>query len=227
VLGDLPLALEQAAAYITRKAITPAGYVQRLRERAPELFAAGRPQDYEHTVATVWGLAFSELAEQPVATRLLGVCAHLAPDRIPRELLDASSDLDDDAPVSAQGVDDAIELLLAYALLSATADGTLGMHRLVQDQARTTAGREGCAVSAARAIALLDWVLPDRPWEHQQWPLCLRLLEHALTAAGCAEQHEVARAQTARLLGRVAQYQHARAAYATARGLLERGLAIL
>jgi hypothetical protein len=134
----------------------------------------------------------------------------LASERIPRELLDASSDLRDvDAPVSAQGVDDAIELLLAYALLSVTADGTLGMRRLVQDQARTTAGREGCAVSAARAIALVDWVLPDRPWEHQQWPLCRRLLEHALTATGWAEQHEVARAQTARVgvLARVAQYQ--------------------
>ena len=66
-LGDLPLALEQAAAYYNAKAITPAGYLQRLRDRAPELFAAGRPVGYEHTVATVWSLAFNELTEQPVA----------------------------------------------------------------------------------------------------------------------------------------------------------------
>jgi hypothetical protein len=35
-LGDLPLALEQAAAYVNAKAIIPAGYLQRLRDRAPE-----------------------------------------------------------------------------------------------------------------------------------------------------------------------------------------------
>ena len=66
-LGDLPLALEQAAAYTNTKAITLAGYLQRLRDRAAELFAAGRPAGYGHTVATVWSLAFDELAEQPVA----------------------------------------------------------------------------------------------------------------------------------------------------------------
>jgi len=75
-LGDLPLALEQAAAYITTKAITAAGYLGRLRDRAPELLDAGRPVGYEHTTATVWSLAFTELAHQPVATRLVGVCAH-------------------------------------------------------------------------------------------------------------------------------------------------------
>ena len=66
-----------------------AGYLQRLRDRAPELFAAGRPAGYGHTVATVWSLAFEQLAEQPVAAELVRVCAHLAPERIPRELLDA------------------------------------------------------------------------------------------------------------------------------------------
>jgi hypothetical protein len=88
VLGDLPLALEQAAAYASAKAISLTGYLQRLGERAPELLAAGRPAGYEHTIATVWSLAFEQLAEQPVAADLARVCAHLAPERIPRELLD-------------------------------------------------------------------------------------------------------------------------------------------
>ena len=226
-LGDLPLALEQAAAYISAKAITAAGYLERLRDRTPELFAAGRPAGYGHTVATVWSLAFGELAEQPVARELVRVCAHLAAERIPRELLGAISDLGgDDAPVAARAVDDAIELLLSYALLTATADSTLGMHRLVADVARATAGADGCAAAAARAVDLVDGVLPGRPWEHEQWPVCVRLLEHAMTAAAWAEQHEVARAQTARVLARVGQYQQARAAYTTARALLERALAI-
>lgn len=43
VLGDLPLALEQAAAYSNRQAIGLAGYLQRLRDRAPKLLGAGGP----------------------------------------------------------------------------------------------------------------------------------------------------------------------------------------
>ena len=43
-LGDLPLALEQAAAYINELALGASGYLERLRDRAPELFAAGRPR---------------------------------------------------------------------------------------------------------------------------------------------------------------------------------------
>jgi tetratricopeptide (TPR) repeat protein len=226
VLGDLPLALEQAAAYVNTKAIRLTGYVDRLRDRAPELFAAGGPAGYEHTVATVWSLAFDQLADQPVAADLVLVCAHLAPERIPRELLEAYADDSGDPAVTPQAVDDAIELVLRYALLTATADSTLAMHRLVQGVARATAAEGACAAAAARAVALVDSVLPNQPWEHEQWPACARLLEHALSAARSAEQHGTVRAQTARVLVRVGQYQNERAEYAPARALFERALEI-
>jgi tetratricopeptide (TPR) repeat protein len=86
--------------------------------------------------------------------------------------------------------------------------------------------RELCAGCAARAVALIDRVLPARPWEHEQSPACARLLEHAMSAARYADLHDTGRKQTARVLARVGQYQHARAAYATARELLQRALAI-
>ncbi|MCA1680234.1 MAG: hypothetical protein LC777_15415 [Actinobacteria bacterium] len=53
-LGDLPLALEQAAAYTNTQAITLGVYSERLRDRAPELFAAGRPLDYYSGVVNSW-----------------------------------------------------------------------------------------------------------------------------------------------------------------------------
>ncbi len=117
-LGDLPLALEQAAAYTNTKAITLTGYLDRLRDRAPRLFSASRPPGYEHTVSSVWQLAFEQIAEHPLAHDLLRVCSHLAPERIPRELLEAAVE-DSDAPnVTQLAADDAIELLLRYALLT-------------------------------------------------------------------------------------------------------------
>jgi Tetratricopeptide repeat len=91
---------------------------------------------------------------------------------------------------------------------------------------RAPGGRDGVRGAAARAVALADRVLPGQPWEHEQWPACMRLLEHALSGAGWAEEHDAARELTARVLTRVGQYQSARAEYATARELLQRALAI-
>jgi hypothetical protein len=83
-LGDLPLALEQAAAYIEETAISPAGYLALLGERAAELLSLGHPTDSEHTVATTWTVALQRLHDQaPAAVDLLRLCAFLAPDDIP------------------------------------------------------------------------------------------------------------------------------------------------
>ena len=70
--------------------------------------APGGQRGYEHTIATVWQLAFEQAAKDPLAGRLLGVCAHLAPDRIPRELLEAAArGSDGDVPVAVlDAVDD-------------------------------------------------------------------------------------------------------------------------
>jgi len=105
-LGDLPLALEQAAAYANTQAITLSGYLHRLRDRAPELFAAGQPVGYEHTVATVWQLAFEQIATVPVAYELLAVCAFVGAERIPRELLEALAGHSTMPGVTGQDVDD-------------------------------------------------------------------------------------------------------------------------
>jgi tetratricopeptide (TPR) repeat protein len=226
-LGDLPLALEQAAAYANLQAIGLREYVRRLQDRAPELFAAGRPRNYQHTVATVWMMAFEQLVAQPVARQLLRVCTCYAPDRIPRELLAAyvttPATLEGDAQ---RTVDEAIEILLGYALLSAAAELTLGMHRLVAWQTREHAGADEQRIAAATAVLLVYEVLPDRPWQPQHWPLCQRLLSHALAAAEHAERHHAALAETARVLGLLAQYVQARGEFTAARELYERAVSI-
>ncbi len=225
-LGDLPLALEQAAAYINAKVITAAGYLQRLRDRAPELFAAGGPVGYAHTVATVWSLAFQELAEHPVAAELVAVCAHLAPERIPRELLNAYASVSDEPAVSPRTVDEAVELLLGYALITATAENTLGMHRLVQDVANATADLAGRTAAVSRAVGLLEAALPARPWEHEQWPVCARMLAHAVTATQHAQDYGVALESAARVLELVGVYEQVRGSFRSARELAERAVAI-
>ena len=64
-LGGLPLALEQAAAYVQASGESLAGYLALFRQRRADLLARGEPTGYPKTVATTWALAF----ERPAAGR--------------------------------------------------------------------------------------------------------------------------------------------------------------
>ena len=90
-LGHLPLALDHAAAYCRRTG-------HRLRRRIEELPAdlirkAPRGVDYDTPVFATFELAIDKAAEAcPEAEKLMGICAFLAPDRIPLSLFtDGSS----------------------------------------------------------------------------------------------------------------------------------------
>jgi Tfp pilus assembly protein PilF len=223
-LGDLPLALEQAVAYASTHAITLSAYLDRLRDRAPRLFAVGRPPGYEHTVATVWQLAFEQVSKHPVAQLVLAVCAFLGPEGIPRELLET---LANGSGISAEDLDDAIAVLLGYALLTPSVEGSFAMHRLVGQLAREHADTATRRSAARLAVAMLTALWPEQPWEHEHWATCQRLLPHALTAAQHIQQLDAQDALTAVLLAQVGHYQQARAQCQPAQQQLTRALAIL
>jgi hypothetical protein len=88
-LGALPLALEQAAAYITAAGtVSLTDYAQLFATRALELLKRGQPLGYQHTVATTWSLALQELqGTEPVTIELLTLAAFMAPDDLPQPLL--------------------------------------------------------------------------------------------------------------------------------------------
>jgi hypothetical protein len=87
-LGDLPLALEEAAAFLEETGVSLARYLQLIRGRMSEVFQletlAGSPETVRR-VATVWSVSLERVhAEAPAAEALLTVCAFLAPEDIPR-----------------------------------------------------------------------------------------------------------------------------------------------
>jgi hypothetical protein len=87
-LGQLPLALEQAAAYIETQQLPIAEYVELFEQRRGELLAKGRPAAHQVTVDATFSLAFDSLREgSPAAAQLLVLCALLAPDQLPLDLL--------------------------------------------------------------------------------------------------------------------------------------------
>ncbi|MEW9511733.1 AAA family ATPase [Streptomyces bacillaris] len=88
-LGCLPLALEQAAAYLNQVQIDVDRYLSMLREAPGEAFATtARRGEHERTIARVWQHTLRAMnQENPHATHLLRVLAWFAPDNLPRTLL--------------------------------------------------------------------------------------------------------------------------------------------
>jgi NB-ARC domain len=134
-LGDLPLALEQAAAYLVENS-TPVGeYLELLRDRGPELFALGQPATSEQTIATTWAVSLDRIAiETPPAQDLLSLCAFLAPDDLPRSLLaEHPGELPGplaNAVYDRVGFQQALGALRRYSLATVTAEA-VSVHRLV------------------------------------------------------------------------------------------------
>lgn len=147
-LGDLPLALEQAGAYIEACGCSIAHYLELFRTRRQELLKRGQPsQDYPDTVATTWELSFQKLQEaSPAAANLLNLCAFLAPDDIPKDLLvEGAVQL----PEPLAGIvhdpvafNDALAVLRRYSLME-VADEALAVHRLVQAVVRDRLNKKG------------------------------------------------------------------------------------
>jgi hypothetical protein len=103
-LGDLPLALALAAAFVRETGCTFGDYLRRFKARWAEFDQQQQAEPgYGRTVGVTLGLALDRLREghsgaSPAET-LLTVCAFLAPTNIPRELL--ADELPDEATLDA------------------------------------------------------------------------------------------------------------------------------
>lgn len=86
-LGRLPLALEQAAAYVTATAIDCADYVTLFEERRSEMLSRGAVSGHEAVVATLWDLSLAAIEQRDLAAMgLIEMCAYLSNTAIPLDL---------------------------------------------------------------------------------------------------------------------------------------------
>jgi Tetratricopeptide repeat len=194
-LGGLPLALEQAGAYIQASGGSLARYLALFRKRRPEMLARGEPTGYSQTVATTWRLAFEDVQQAaPVAAGLLRLLAFCAPEAIPlRRLLQPRPELagrlgDEVAPVLAPLLDDelaagdAIAALRRYSLISPPADGAVSVHRLVQAVTADQMPAELVRQWRQAAAVLIEDAIPDDTHLPEAWQMCAVLLPHTQTA---------------------------------------------
>ena len=90
-LGDLPLAIAQAAGFMAGTGMAAEEFLGLLATRAGQLLAQGTPGSYPRSLAAATGLIVDRLARQdPAAAELASVCAFLAPEPIPESLFTAA-----------------------------------------------------------------------------------------------------------------------------------------
>ncbi|MET8183135.1 FxSxx-COOH system tetratricopeptide repeat protein [Streptomyces sp. NPDC005336] len=145
-LGDLPLALEQAAAWLTETGMPVDEYLHVFEDeradvstRRAELLAQGVPVDYPEPVAAAWNMSLRRLAEHhPGALQLLQVCSFFAPEPISRRLFSGVRGVSL-SPELSEVLQDPIKLghaireINRYALIKINhRNNTIEMHRLVQ-----------------------------------------------------------------------------------------------
>jgi tetratricopeptide (TPR) repeat protein len=229
-LGGLPLALEQAGAFITASGtITLAGYAELFATQARELLRRGQPVGYQHTVATTWSLALETLQQTaPAAVDLLTLAAFLAPDDLPQPLLVSHHD-ELPEPLEATAADplalsDAVAALRRYSLVRVVADG-LFVHRLLQTVVRADMEPDTERTWAATAVRLLRAGFPDRSSVIAAWPECERLLPHVLAVAEHGQRLEVELKVRLWLQHQAAIYLWSRGRYRQALTLQEEALA--
>ena len=229
-LAGLPLALDQAGAFIEETQTTLAEYLQLYRQEGRWLRAKRGQLAIDHpSVAATFSLAFAKVvAANPAAAELVRFCALLYP-MIPEEIFTSgASELGEVlSPILSQplGLVELRRDACRFSLLQRDAPHQqLLIHPVVQavlkDEMEPALQRQW----AERAVRAVNHCFPGV--EFSTWPLCERLLPQALTCVTLVQEWALVFPEAARLLYRVADYLYDRGRYTETESPLRSSLKI-
>jgi hypothetical protein len=159
-LGDLPLALEQAAAWFLTTAMPIREYIDLLDRRVKELLDEGKPAGYPLTVAAFVNVAVDELRTVNLATaQMFSLFAYLGGEPVRQSLLSRGSNADISQPLR-----DA----LADSIRTGKIVRDLRRYGLAKTVGRPTAGASGDRTPLLQVHRLVQRVLRDTLTEEQQ-----------------------------------------------------------
>jgi tetratricopeptide (TPR) repeat protein len=236
VLGYLPLALEQAAAYISVNKCNFSTYLKAFSQEGAKVLALSgvKAGIYPHTVATTWTMSLDRVAREcPVAVALLKLCSQLAPEAIPMALVRKGGAkmgaaiarfLEDQG---ALGPDALLAPLVHYSLVNRNNNkDVFSMHRLVQAVTRASLGGEPERRQwAEAAVQALTAAFPDVT-SVETWAECELCLPHVLACLTGAGTCDLRTPESASLLNKAGYYLDNRARFDEAEEVYQQTLAI-
>ncbi len=234
-LQGLPLALAQAAAYVTRHRSRYDAYLRGYRKKKLGLLEQGLPdEDYPFSIATTWAMSMEQVEKSNTASlALLKLCALLQPDAIPEELFRGAVDeldeplrstlrADDD---DEQALDSLLEPLLCHALMQRDpANRMLSVHRLVQQAVLHRLSPEEQRRLGRAAVLQVNRAFPKETFDF--WPQCRRLLPQVEVLSEHIRRGSLSDSATGRLLATAGEFLKDQAQYREAEPLIRQSLEV-
>jgi tetratricopeptide (TPR) repeat protein len=229
-LGGLPLALDQAGAYLEETGCRLADYLERYHTQRRHLLARRGESATEHpqSVFATFQLARQRLEREcPAASALLQVCASLHAEAIPEELFAEGVPHLSDVLASVVGdplqVDLALAALRRFSLVQRQHETrTFSLHRLVQAVVQEDLSAPERTQGQKDALRLLAAHFPKVP-TYANWRQCARLLPHILTSAAILPEQGLD-TDVAELLSKAADYLRTQAQYEVAEPLYQQAM---
>jgi tetratricopeptide (TPR) repeat protein len=230
-LDGLPLALDQAGAYIEEVGCSLAEYLAVYERRRLDLLKRQSKlasSDYPYTVASTWSISFEQVEQEcPAAAELLRLCAFLDPDAIPEAIIREGSTFLGSILASLATdpllLNEAIQTLRRYSLIKRDPEAkVLNMHRLVQVVLKDGLDEQTKQQWAERTILAVNAAFPEASFAN--WSRCELYLPHVHACVGLIEEYHVSFPQAVRLLHQAGIYVRDRGLYDQAESLLQRSL---
>jgi tetratricopeptide (TPR) repeat protein len=234
LLDGLPLALEQAGAYIAFHRISLSGYLDAWERTRGEVLAwyDDRVMDYPRSLAVTWQQTVERLG--PGAAALLRLAAYLAPEPIPVALFESGEEIVAEAilqlaeetgqPPKEEPGRAALADLAAYSMINQE-DGAVVVHRLVQEVTRTRIPAERRRAWIELSLQIVDRFAPFDADDVRTWPVWDLLRPHAAEVLAHADTVSIPE-PTGRLMNQLGLLLNAKGLFAEAEGLYRRSLEI-
>jgi tetratricopeptide (TPR) repeat protein len=215
LMDGLPLALDQAGAYIEETGCTLHHYIERFRQqRASLLEQRGESSQLHPEAVTSTILLALEKVERanPAAVDLLRLCSFLDAGCVNEEILEE------------QELDTLIAALRKYSLISRSPDErTLTLHPLVQAVMYDHMEPETQHAWAERAIDAVSGAFPSGE-KVTAWPRCERCIPHVYACLQHIERWQLLSPAAARMLDQAGLYLLTQGQYTQAERLLQKAL---
>ncbi len=217
ILGFLPLALEQAGAFIKSKNINISEYINDFKEKNTTIFKEDKVQPCNTNIATTWQISFEKIKiEKPESIDFLNIIAFLSSDNINTIWFKDNF----------TNIDDIINILKRFSLIKQSTHN-ISIHRLVQMVIKDSIiDKTTQKEQIETAINLISKIFKFEPDKIKTWKNTSSFIPHVESLKEYIEQFDIQTEQAAYIINEAGSYYNAQGNYKKAFNFYNRALII-